>query len=130
MLEILFRRVRARLVAGARTSGGLTSSRRYGMYRATEDARALLRAAQEIHAERHGSQTFTLGTPLPLEEAGRRTGISPDHLRYYDAIEELGYEGAIEWGPSARYARGEKHYVITERGLKMLRESGCSPSAP
>jgi hypothetical protein len=100
------------------------------MYRTIEDARALLRAAQEIHAERHGSQTFTLGTPLPLEEAGRRTGISPDHLRYYDAIKEMEYEGAIEWGPSARYASGEKHYVITERGLKMLRESGCSPSAP
>jgi hypothetical protein len=95
----------------------------------TEDARALLRAAQEIHAERHGSQTFTPGTHLPLEEAGERTGINPDHLRYYDAIEELEYEGAIEWAEGARYARGNKHYVITERGLKMLRESGCSPSA-
>jgi hypothetical protein len=42
----------------------------------TEDARALLRAAREIHAERHGSQTFTLGTPLPLQAAGRRTGIN------------------------------------------------------
>jgi hypothetical protein len=89
----------------------------------TQDARALLRAAYEIHAERHGSQTFTLGTHLPLEEAGRRTGINPDHLRYYDAIKELEYEGAIEWDESARYARGDKHYVITERGLEMLRES-------
>jgi hypothetical protein len=96
----------------------------------TEKARALLRAAQEIHAERHGLQTFTPGTHLPLEEAGERTGINPDHLRYYDAIEELEYEGAIEWAEGARYARGEKHYVITERGLKMLRESGLSPSAP
>ena len=100
------------------------------MYRATEDARALLLAAREIHAEHHGLQTFTLGTPLPLEEAGRRTGINSNHLRYYDAIEELEYEGAIEWAEGARYARGEKHYVITERGLKMLRESGLSPSAP
>jgi hypothetical protein len=110
MLEILFRRVRARLVAGARTSGVLTSSRRYGMYRATEDARALLLAAQEIHAEHHGSQTFTPGTHLPLEEAGRRTGISLNHLRYYDAIKEMEYEGAIEWDEDARYARGDKHY--------------------
>jgi hypothetical protein len=96
----------------------------------TEEARALLLAAQEIHAEHHGLQTFTPGTHLPLEAAGERTGISPNRLRYYDAIKEMEYEGAIEWGPSARYARGEKHYVITERGLKMLRESGCSPSAP
>jgi hypothetical protein len=90
----------------------------------TEDARALLQAAREIHAERHGSQTFTPGTHLPLEAAGRRTGINPDYLRYYDAIKELEYEGAIEWVTSARYARGDKHYVITERGLKMLREPG------
>jgi hypothetical protein len=90
----------------------------------TEDTRALLRAAREIHAERHGAQTFTQGTHLPLEEAGRRTGIDPNRLRYYDAIKELEYEGAIEWDDSARYARGEKHYVITERGLEMLRESG------
>ncbi len=87
------------------------------MYRTTEDAGALLRAAREIHAERHGSQTFTLGTHLPLEAAGRRTGINPERLRYYDAIKELEYEGAIEWDPSARYARGDKHYVITKRGL-------------
>jgi hypothetical protein len=90
----------------------------------TEDTRALLRAAREIHAERHGPQTFTTGTHLPLEAAGRRTGINPNRLRYYDAIKELEYEGAIEWAASAQYARGEKHYVITERGLKMLRESG------
>jgi hypothetical protein len=90
----------------------------------TEDTRALLRAAREIHAERHGSQTFTLGTHLPLEAAGERTGIRPNSIRYYDAIKELEYEGAIEWDPSARYARGDKHYVITERGLKMLREPG------
>jgi hypothetical protein len=90
----------------------------------TEDALTLLRAAREIHAERHGIQTFTLGTHLPLEEAGRRTGINPERLRYYDAIKELEYEGAIEWDESARYARGDKHYIITERGLEMLHESG------
>jgi hypothetical protein len=90
----------------------------------TEDALTLLRAAREIHAERHGSQTFTLGTHLPLEAAGRRTGINPERLRYYDAIKELEYEGAIEWDESARYARGDKHYVITKRGLEMLREPG------
>jgi hypothetical protein len=74
-LEIPFRRVRARLVAGALTGGGLTSSRRYVMYRTVEDGRALLKAAQEIHAERHGAQTFTPGTHLPLEAAGERIGL-------------------------------------------------------
>jgi hypothetical protein len=87
------------------------------MYRTAEDGRALLRAAQEIHAERHGAQTFTPGTHLPLVAAGERTGLSPNRLRYHDAVQELEYEGAIEWDPSARYARGDKHYVVTQRGL-------------
>ena len=94
------------------------------MYRTAEDAGALLRAAREIHAERHGVQTFTLGTHLPLEAARQRTGTRPNSMRYHDAIEELEYEGAIEWAASTRYARGDKHYIITERGLEMLRESG------
>jgi hypothetical protein len=116
-LEIPFRRVHARLVAGALTGGELTSSRRHMMYRTTADGRALLKAAQEIHAERHGAQTFTPGTHLPLEAAGERIGLSPKRLRYYDAVQDLEYEGAIEWDPSARYARGDKHYLITQRGL-------------
>jgi hypothetical protein len=116
-LEIPFRRVHVRLVAGALTGGGLTSRRRHVMYRTVEDGRALLRAAQEIHAERHGAQTFTPGTHLPLEAAGERIGISPKRLRYYDAVQDLEYEGAIEWDERAQYARGDKHHVITQRGL-------------
>ncbi len=88
------------------------------MVHLTEEARALLRAAQEIHGERHGTEAFTPGTHLPLEAAGRRTGLDPNRLRYYDAIQDLEYEGAIEWDESARYARGDKHYVITRRGLE------------
>jgi hypothetical protein len=87
-----------------------------------EDARVLLQAAQQIHAELHGVQTFTPGTYLPLQEAGRRSGLDPNRQRYHDAIEELEYEGAIEWDQSARYARGDKHYLITQSGLKTLRE--------
>ena len=64
----------------------------------TEDTRALLRAAREIHAEHHGAQTFTQGTHLPLEEAGRRIGINPARLRYYDAIKKLEYEGGHRVG--------------------------------
>jgi hypothetical protein len=100
------------------------------MSRTTEDARALLRAAQHIHAERHGSQTFTPGTYVPLEAAAQRMGISPDRFRYYDAVKELEYEAAVEWDTSARYARGNTHYVITKRGLDMLRKSGWSTGAP
>lgn len=76
------------------------------MDRTIEDARGLLRAAQEIHAERHGAQAFTLGTHVPLEAAAQRMGISPDRFRYYDAVKELEYEAAVEWDTSARYARG------------------------
>jgi hypothetical protein len=94
------------------------------MSRAAEDGRALLEAAQQIHAERHGAQTFLPGTYLSFLEAAKRTGIRSDRQRYHDAIEDLEYEGAIEWDKSARYARGDKHYLITGRGLKMLREPG------
>jgi hypothetical protein len=83
----------------------------------SEDARVLIRAAKEINAERHGAETFLPGSRLSFLEAARRNGIRSDRQRYYDALEELEYEGVIEWDPSARYARGDKHYVITQRGL-------------
>jgi hypothetical protein len=88
------------------------------MHRTAEDARELLRAAREIHAERHGAQTFTPGTHLPLEAAGQRVGIDPNGIRYHDALQELEYEGDIAWDERARYARGDwRHHVITRRGL-------------
>ena len=90
----------------------------------SEDARVLIRAAKEAHAERHGAQTFLPGTYLSFPEAAKRTGIRSDRQRYYDAIEDLEYEGAIEWDPSARYARGDKHYLITRRGLDDLASAG------
>ena len=90
------------------------------MSRAAEDGRALLEAAQEVHAERHGAHTFLPGTYLYFLEAAKRTGIRSDRQRYYDAIDDLEYEGAIEWDQSARYARADKHYLITKRGLHDL----------
>ena len=86
----------------------------------SEDARTLIRAAQEVHAELHGAQTFLPGTYLPFPKAAKRAGIRSDRQRYHDATEDLEYEGAIEWDPSARYARGDKHYVVTQRGLDGL----------
>ena len=96
------------------------------MEHTSEDARALIRAAQEVHAERHGAETFLPGSRLSFPEAARRNGIRSDRQRYYDALEELEYEGAIEWDPSARYARGEKHYLITQSGLDDLGSAGTS----
>jgi hypothetical protein len=87
------------------------------MEHVSEDARVLLRAAREVHAERSGAATFLPGSRLLLPEAAKRSGIRSDRQRYYDALEELEYEGAIQWDPSARYARGDKHYVVTQRGL-------------
>jgi len=124
MLEMPFRRVRARLVAGALTGGAPTSSRRNVMNRVAEDGRALLEAAQQIHAQRHGAHTFLPGTLLPFLEAARRADIRSDRPRYYDAIDDLEYEGAIVWDESARYARGDKHYLITRRGLDDLGSAG------
>jgi hypothetical protein len=92
------------------------------MSRAAEDGRSLLEAAQQLHAERHGPKTFLPGTRLSFLEAAKRAGIRSDLQRYHDAIEDLEYDGAIEWDESARYARGDKHYLITGRGLKTLRE--------
>ncbi len=83
----------------------------------TTDAQALLRAAQEIHAERHGTRTFTPGTHLPLEAAAERVGIRPGRCRHDGVVEALEYEGVIKWAMSARYARGDKHYGITKAGL-------------
>ena len=95
------------------------------MEHTSEDARVLIRAAKEIHAERHGIQTFLPGSRLSFLEASKRTGIRSDRQRYHDALEELEYEGAIRWDSSARYARGDKHYVVTQRGLDgMLGRAG------
>jgi hypothetical protein len=77
-----------------------------------------------VHAEHHGPQTFQPGTRLSFLDAAKRTGIRSDRQRYYDAIDDLEYEGAIEWDKSARYARGDKHYLITQRGLNDLGSAG------
>ncbi len=97
------------------------------MEHTTEDARALIGAAKEVHVERHGAKTFLPGTLLPFLEAAKHAGIRLDRQRYYEAIEDLEYDGAIEWDPSARYARGDKHYLITRRGLDDLDSAGTVP---
>ena len=99
--------------------------------RTSEDARALLRTAREVHVERHGAKTFTPGTHLPLEPAAQRLGIGPGSRRYGAAIEVLEEdEGAIERDESARYHLGDTQYLITERGLAMLLREGREPNPP
>jgi hypothetical protein len=93
----------------------------------SEDARVLLSAAREVHVERSGAATFLAGSRLLFPEAAKRSGIRSDRQRYYDALEDLEYEGAIEWDPSARYARGDKHYVVTQRGLDGVLGRGEHP---
>jgi hypothetical protein len=101
------------------------------MDRVSEDARVLLRAARDVHAERSGAATFLAGSRLLFPEAAKRSGIRSDRQRYYDALEDLEYERAIEWDPSARYARGDKHYVVTQRGLDgVLGRGGHSKRLP
>jgi len=101
------------------------------MEHVSEDARVLILAAQEVHAERHGAQTFLPGSRLSFLEAARRSGIRSDRQPYFDALDDLEYEGAIEWDLSARYARGDKHYVVTQRGLHAFEQSaGRSSSVP
>jgi hypothetical protein len=77
------------------------------MSRTTEDAWALLRAAQHIHAERHGSQTFTPGTYVPLEAAAQRMGISPDRFRYYDVPSRSWSTRQLSSGTRVRDTPGE-----------------------
>ena len=84
---------------------------------AAEDGLALLESAREIHAERHGAHTLAPGTRRAFPEAAEGAGIGKNRQRYFDALRDLEYEGAIEWDPSARHARGDKHYVLTRRGL-------------
>jgi hypothetical protein len=100
--------------------------------RTSEDARALLRAAREVHVERHGAKTFTPGTHLPLEPAAQRLGIGPGSRRYGAATIEVleEDEGAIERDESARYHLGNTQYLITERGLEMLLREGRETNPP
>src|SRR5215204_990106 len=103
------------------------------MLRTTEDARALLRSAREVHAERHGAKTFTpAGTHPPREPAAQRLGIGPGSRRYGAATIEVleEDEGAIERDASARYHLGNTRYLITGRGLAMLLREGREPNPP
>src|SRR5215208_8132670 len=45
-----------------------------GVEHMSEDAQVLIRAAREVHVERHGAQTFLPGTYLSFLEAAKRTG--------------------------------------------------------
>ena len=91
--------------------------------RTTEDARARIQTAREVHVERHGAKTLPHDTHPALEPAAQRLGLGPGSRRSGAAIEVLEQdEGAIERDQSARHHVGNTQYLITERGLAMLRE--------
>ena len=89
----------------------------------TEDALRLLRAASDIHAERDGAETFGPGAELDLAGAAERIGTYGGSLLWEARVAELEREGAIAPSPVSRHATGGVPYVLTLRGLRLLREA-------
>lgn len=85
----------------------------------TEDALRLLTAAHDIHDETAG--TFGPGTELDLAGAAERVGTFAGSLLWEACVVELEREGAIAPSPVARHAAGGVPYVVTLRGLRLLR---------
>lgn len=88
----------------------------------TEEALRLLRAARDIHAERDGAETFGLGVELDLAGAAGRVGTYGGSFLWEALVAELEWEGAISPGPVSRRAAGGGPYVLTLRGLRLLKE--------
>ncbi len=85
----------------------------------TEDALRLLRAARDIHAERDGAETFGPGAELDLTGAAERIGICGGSLLWEARVAEG--EGVIAPSPVSRHATSGVPYVLTLRGLRLLR---------
>jgi DNA-binding transcriptional MerR regulator len=60
-------------------------------------------------------------TPLTIQDAARRTGLSEPTLRYY---EEVGLIGPIARDPSSRHRRYREEEVDTLQALACLRAMG------
>ena len=86
------------------------------------DARQLLRATAEHHAELHQDKPLREGTYVTPHEAARRAGLEPGSPRCEAAINYLEGEGALEWDKSTHRAVGIAGFRMTQRGLQMLGE--------
>ena len=87
-----------------------------------EDGMRLLRAMEEEHAERRAGQPLQANTPVTPEAVARRAGLNPTHERFDAAVRWLEEENAIEWDERAGEVGGKRLYLLTRRGVEMLRE--------
>lgn len=90
--------------------------------RTSEDGMRLLQAMQEEHAERREGQPLQANTPVIPEAVARRVGLSPSHECFDAAVRWLEEQNAIEWDERSGEVAGKRLYLLTGRGLEMLRE--------
>jgi hypothetical protein len=90
--------------------------------RTREDGMQLLRAMEEEHAERREGQPLQANTPVIPEALARRVGLSSTHERFDAAVGWLEEQNAIEWDERSGEVAGKRQYLLTGRGLEMLRE--------
>ena len=84
------------------------------------DARTLLRAAYEVHLEQGGARGFPAGTALDMSAAAAKAGVIPGTPPYDTAVDRLEREETIEPNPITASTVGGTHYLVTERGRRML----------
>jgi hypothetical protein len=80
-------------------------------------AMQVLRAMREQHPDAQA------GTWVDPYMAAHVAGLNPDGLLYDPAIDYLVDEEAIEWVEGTAQAQTNPIYLITRRGLKMMREA-------
>ena len=90
----------------------------------SDDARTLLRAAYDIHAESNDPQTFQGGITLDMPGDGRRVKMRLGSERYSIAVWELEREQIIAQNPAklARHmGRGTEYkYILSDRSREIL----------
>jgi hypothetical protein len=87
-----------------------------------EDGMQLLRAMEEEHAERREGQPLQANTSVIPEALARRVGLSPRHERFDAAVGWLEEQNVIEWDERSGEVASKRLYLLTGRGLEMLRE--------
>ena len=78
------------------------------MYRAAEDGRRCSKPLNRYTPNATGHRLSYQELASPFWKRLNAPASGRTRQRYHDAIEDLEYEGAIEWDKSARYARGKQ----------------------
>ena len=86
----------------------------------SDDARTLLRAAYDIHAESNDPQTFQGGITLDMPGAGRRVRMPPGSERYAIAVRELEREQIIAQNPATSGATPARQIGRGRRGTEYI----------